>query len=210
MPLIGTFTFYLRRRAQVKTRTVSNQLLNGQQVPIIWFRFLVQATWDIFHFSENISKSNDQWVKQLPTWSLEISFTGKNSDNFSYFRKHQWIDFFIIIHIIINKVDAEFSLKLQLTLSRGLNFPSILFTYHPWAVVNTIVEGSQNGVFCWIRRLAPLMKAPKLMEISAWSYSSHLGKGWDFHLSIINCLDFCQTTINNSSRANHLFDRMLV
>ena len=41
MPLIGTFTFYLRRRAQVKTRTVSIQLLNGQQVPIIWFRFLV-------------------------------------------------------------------------------------------------------------------------------------------------------------------------
>ena len=97
MPLIGTFTFYLRRRAQVKTRTVSIQLLNGQQVPIIWFRFLVQANSDIFHFSENISKSNDQWVKQLPTWSLEISFTGKNSDNFSYFRKHQWIDFFIII-----------------------------------------------------------------------------------------------------------------
>ena len=149
MPLIGTFTFYLRRRAQVKTRTVSNQLLNGQQVPIIWFRFLVQANSDIFPFSENISKSNDRWVKQLPTWSLEISFTGKNSDNFSYFRKHQWIDFFIIIHIIINKVDAEFSLKLQLTLSRGLNFPSILFTYHPWAVVNTIVEGSQNSVFCW-------------------------------------------------------------
>ena len=97
MPLIGTFTFYLRRRAQVKTRTVSIQLLNGQQVPIIWFRFLVQANSDIFPFSENISKSNDRWVKQLPTWSLEISFTGKNSDNFSYFRKHQWIDFFIII-----------------------------------------------------------------------------------------------------------------
>ena len=68
MPLIGTFTFYLRRRAQVKTRTVSIQLLNGQQVPITWFRFLLQANSDIFHFSENISKSNDWWVKQLPTW----------------------------------------------------------------------------------------------------------------------------------------------
>ena len=52
MPLIGTFTFYLRRRAQVKTRTVSIQLLNGQQVPITWFRFLLQATQTFFIFQK--------------------------------------------------------------------------------------------------------------------------------------------------------------
>ena len=152
MPLIGTFTFYLRRRAQVKTRTVSIQLLNGQQVPIIWFRFLVQATWDIFHISENISKSNDQWVKQLPTWSLEISFTGKNSDNFSYFRKHQWIDFFIIIIASslskLMRIPAWSVVNTLLKARIFINFDHIIINlicgYHP-------VEGSKNGEdFCWI------------------------------------------------------------
>ena len=139
MPLIGTFTFYLRRRAQVKTRTVSIQLLNGQQVPIIWFRFLVQATWDIFHISENISKSNDQWVKQLPTWSLEISFTGKNSDNFSYFRKHQWIDsFIIIIASSLSKMMRILAWSVVSTLWK-LEFSSILITLSStWSVVTTL------------------------------------------------------------------------
>ena len=142
MPLIGTFTFYLRRRAQVKTRTVSIQLLNGQQVPIIWFRFLVQANWDIFHFSENISKSNDQWVKQLPTWSLEISFTGKNSDNFSYFRKHQWIEFFINSHqfcliipkAIVTKGDKTHLIIPKAIVTKGdkhiLSFHKLLSNYN--------------------------------------------------------------------------------
>ena len=31
--------------------------------------FLYRQNSDIFHFSENISKSNDWWVKLLPTWS---------------------------------------------------------------------------------------------------------------------------------------------
>ena len=71
MPLMGTFTFYLRRRAQVKTRTVSIQLPNGQQVPITWFRFLSQAkTQTIFHFSENIFLKQMNWLKICSmTWS---------------------------------------------------------------------------------------------------------------------------------------------
>ena len=54
------FYFLSAPEGTSKTRTVSIQLLNGQQVPIIWFRFLVQANSDIFHLSENISKSNDR------------------------------------------------------------------------------------------------------------------------------------------------------
>ena len=51
----GHFYFLSAPEGTSKTRTVSIQLPNGQQVPITCFRFLSQAkTQTIFHFSENV------------------------------------------------------------------------------------------------------------------------------------------------------------
>ena len=101
----------------------------------------------------------------------------------------------ILAESVLTPVKARFSLILfihhpeaKLTLSGG--FPKWYFLLN--SVVGTSDESSKTGGDFSLK------------------LSSHLDKGWDFHLSIINCLDFCQTTINNSSRANHLFDRMLV
>ena len=153
MPLMGTFTFYLRRRAQVKTRTVSIQLPHGQQVPITWFRFLSQAKLrQFFIFQKTFSKTNDWWVKQLPTWSLEIFFTGKNSDNFSYFRKHflkQMIDESLESLEIFSSSSSHhhyqnwwgFQLDLWLTPCWRLEFLSILITLSStWSVVTTLLK----------------------------------------------------------------------
>ena len=71
----------------------------------------------------------------------------QNSDNFSYFRKHQWIDSFIII--IASSLSKLMRILAESVLTPvKARFSLILFIYHPEATVNTIVEGSQNGVFC--------------------------------------------------------------
>ena len=104
---------------------------------------------------------------------------------FFIFQKHQWIDSFIII--IASSLSKLMRILAESVLTPvKARFSLILFIYHPEATVNTIVEGSQNGVFCWIRRLAPLMKAQKLMGISAWSYSWHLVESWNFHPSSLS------------------------
>ena len=59
----GHFYFLSAPEGTSKTRTVSIQLLNGQQVPITCFRFLSQAkTQTIFHFSENVFLKQMNWL----------------------------------------------------------------------------------------------------------------------------------------------------
>ena len=91
MPLIGIFTFYLRRRAQVKTRTVSIQLLNGQQVPITWFRFLLQAK--LRHFSFFRKHFLKQMIDESNNYQLGLDFFYRqNSDIFSIsFSLERWL-----------------------------------------------------------------------------------------------------------------------
>ena len=59
-------------------------------------------------------------------------------------------------HIIINKIDADFSLNLRLTLSWGLDFSSILFIYHPWAAVNTQLRVPKMVIFAEFGGLHPV------------------------------------------------------
>ena len=101
----------------------------------------------------------------------------------------------ILAESVLTPVKARFSL--------------ILFIYHPEAKL-TLSGGFPKWCFLLNSAVGTSDESSKTDGNFSLKLSSHLDKGWDFHLSIINCLDFCQTTINNSSRANHLFDRMLV